>query len=160
MAIIKSLLYSIFYYLFFLASIVLIKYIGGVSTYGELIPNFWISALILLVIFAVIFVKSTKITVNRPRSALLFGFVLLLFTAGADYVFLVKDFAFLSNIIPIDSLDGLARDSAEIFDSISFDSLYMKNQTALIVRYAMMFLIPFFISLFLPKPDETLPAKK
>jgi hypothetical protein len=112
-----------------------------------------------LIITSLILFATLKDQDNRPRTAIAGGFVWAVLTAGFDYVFLLDGFKFLSKYLPIEGLEGYLKSLVEMFDSISVDFFYSESLTITIIRYLIIFLAPFIISLFIPR-KEMLPAKR
>ena len=150
---IKSVLLFILYYLVFLLLIVGIKYLFDVN-YIDGIEHHWIPTLISLIIFSIIYFNILGDEDNRPRAAMGFGFVWLVLTLGADYLVLIDDFNFVSSIIPEDG--GFLSYVKPLFNSMSVELFYVQNLTMLIIRYAMILLLPFVISLFIPRKGSNI----
>lgn len=157
MSFIKSIFFFIIYYIVFLALVVGMKFILGIN-YLDGIPYHWILTLISIFLLSIISLAPIKKGQNRPRSAFGMGFIWLILIGVCDYVFLINQFTFLSNIIP--KLDGIVGDITALFDAMSIDDFYFNNLTTAIIRYAIVLFGPVLFSLFMPKPELDLPSKK
>ncbi len=144
MTFIKSILFSVLYYMFFLLMLIGINFLN----LGNNVALYWIPGLISAFIISILFFASLKGEENRPRSALLLGLVLVIITAIADYVLLVE------NVFKLNSLlSSLPEQVSNVFKGIDNTHFYKNNLTALVVRYILIFISPFIFSLFIPKPD-------
>ncbi len=115
---------------------------------GNNVALYWIPGLISAFIISLLFFASLKDVENRPRSALLLGIILVIITAIADYVILVKN-VFELNVL----LSSLPEQVKSVFEGIDQSLFYKDNFIALVVRYILIFISPFIFSLFIPKPD-------
>lgn len=126
--------------------------------YIEDLPMHLIPIGISLIITSIILFATLKDQDNRPRAAITGGFLWAILTAGFDYVFLLDDFKFLSKYLPKEGVEGFLKSLIGMVDAIPMDSFYSKDLTITIIRYVVIFLGPFIISLFIPRKDE-LPVK-